>query len=313
MDDAARTSDLRPPTSALLIRNPAARNAIDDETLSAVIDVAVAAGWRIETIATDRAGRATEYARDAAERGVDVVVVHGGDGTINEVINGLAGTRTAMATLRGGTANVWAKETRAPKNPAEAMRRVVTGERRSIDLGRAGDRYFLLMCGVGFDAEIIPRVNARLKKRFGAAAYIIAGVITTFRAKTRAVSLALDGATQETPLFWMLLGNTRSYGGVANITYDALVDDGLLDVSIMRRGGVHRVIMDGARALLKRIRGSKNVLYTRAATIEIATPGLPVQIDGEPCGETPMMFAVAPGALQVIVGAGTKAAIFSRR
>jgi diacylglycerol kinase (ATP) len=132
-----------------------------------------------------------------------------------------------------------------------------------------------------------------------------------FRAKTRTVTLALDGATQETPLFWMLLGNTRSYGGVANITYDALVDDGLLDVAMMRRGGAHRIVIDGARALLKRIRGSRNVLYTRAATIEIATPGLPVQIDGEPCGETPMMFAVAPGALQVIVGAGTEAAVFS--
>lgn len=305
--------------SALLIRNPAARNAIDDETLSAVIDVAVAAGWRIETIATDRPGRATEYARDAAARGVDVVVVHGGDGTINEVVNGLAGTRTAMATLRGGTANVWAKETLAPKSPVEAMRQVVAGERRSIDLGRAGDRYFLLMCGVGFDAEIIPRVGKRTKRWIGAAAYIIAGAIAAFRAKTRAVSLALDGAVQETPLYWMLLGNTRSYGGVANITYDALVDDGLLDVAIMRRGGPHRIVIDGARALLKRIQPatgaavrSKNLLYTRVATIEIATPGLPVQIDGEPCGETPMTFSVAPGVLQVIVGAGTKAAIFSR-
>lgn len=302
----------RLPTTALLIRNPVARNAIDDETLSAVIDVAVAAGWRIETIATDRAGRATEYARDAAARGVDVVVVHGGDGTLNEVANGLVGTQTAMATLRGGTANVWAKETRTRKHPVDAMRDVVAGRRRSVDLGRAGDRYFLLMAGIGFDAEIIPRVNARLKKRVGAAAYIIAGVVTTFRAKGRIASIALDGAAQETPLFWMLLGNTRSYGGVADITHDAVVDDGLLDVAIMRRGGVWHVVTDGVRALLKRIRGSKNVIYTRAATIEIATPGIPVQIDGEPCGETPMTFSIAPGAMQVIVGAHADTPLFSR-
>lgn len=308
--------DLQPlnsarPVTALLIRNPVARNAIDDDRLSAVIDVAVAAGWRIETIATDRAGRATELARDAAARGIDVVVVHGGDGTLNEVANGLAGTATAMAALRGGTANVWAKETRSPKDAVAAMRAITGGRRRSMDLGRAGERYFLLMAGVGFDAVILPRVNARLKRRFGAVAYVIAGAAALFRTKARGSRVVIDDIEHETPLFWLLVGNTRSYGGVARITYDAIADDGALDVALMRRGGPLRLLMDGARMLLRRLPGSRNVLITRARYIDVATPGLPVQVDGESHSETPMRFSIAPGALQVIVGRDLETPLFS--
>ena len=102
---------------------------------------------------TERAGHATEIARDAAARGVDVIVVNGGDGTINEAINGIAGTATALATLRGGTANVWAGEIGMDRDPVKAMRQIVRGERRRIDLGRADGRCFLLMAGVGFDAR----------------------------------------------------------------------------------------------------------------------------------------------------------------
>jgi YegS/Rv2252/BmrU family lipid kinase len=300
------------PTTALLIRNPVARHAIDDETLSAVIDVAAAAGWRIETIATDRAGRATELARDAAARGVDVVVVHGGDGTLSEAANGLAGTATALATLRGGTANVWAKETHCPKDAVAAMRQITDGRRLSVDLGRAGDRYFLLMAGIGLDAAIVPRVHSGLKRRLGVLAYIIAGAITLFRTKPVATHVVIDGAAHDTPLFWLLLGNTRSYGGVVNITRDAIADDGMLEVALMRRGGPFRMLADGARALLGRLHGSRNVLAARAREIDVTTAGLPVQIDGELHGETPMRFTVAAAALQVIVARDLETPLFSR-
>jgi diacylglycerol kinase family enzyme len=127
-------------TTALLIRNPVARRRLSEERLAQVLAVARDAGWEIAAVAAPHAGAATHIARDAAERGIDVVVVYGGDGTINEAINGLAGTNTAMAALRGGTANVWAKETQCAKDPVKSMRAIVTGERRRIDLGRANDR-----------------------------------------------------------------------------------------------------------------------------------------------------------------------------
>lgn len=298
--------------NALLIRNPVARHPLDDAALSRVLAVARDAGWQIDAVVTDRAGHATELARDAAARGVDVIVVHGGDGMLNEAANGIAGTETALAVLRGGTANVWAKETRCAKDAVAAMRAIVRGERRRIDLGRANGRYFLLMAGVGLDAAIVPRVGARMKRRFGALAYIIAGIVTALRTKPWRVRMAIDGDTSESSLYWMLAGNTRSYGGAVQITHRAVADDGLLDIALMRRGGALHLIADGVRVLLCRHDRSPNVRYVRTHGVDITTPGIPVQLDGEPHGATPLRIEVAPLALAVIVPAGLRSPLISR-
>ena len=298
--------------NALLIRNPIARHAIDDATLERVLSVARDAGWQIGAAATEHAGHATALARDAAARGIEVIVVHGGDGTLNEVANGIAGTEAAMAAMRGGTANVWAKETRCPKDPVAAMRVIVRGKRRRIDLGRANGRYFLLMAGIGLDAAIIPRVDARVKRRVGALAYIITGFTLILRAKPWHVRMTIDGDASESSLYWMLAGNTRSYGGAAQITHRAVADDGLLDIALMRRGGVLRLIADGVRVLLRRHDRSPNVRYVRARSVDITTPGIPVQLDGESHGATPLRVEVAPLALNVIVPADLRSPLFSR-
>jgi YegS/Rv2252/BmrU family lipid kinase len=277
-----------------------------------VLDVARDAGWQIEAVDTAHAGHATELARDAASRGVDVVVVHGGDGTLNDAINGLAGTQTAVAILRGGTANVWAKEIRVPKDPVKAMRAIVAGERRRVDLGVANGRHFLLMCGVGLDAAIVGRVGSRMKRRLGAFAYLVAGVVAVLRTKAWAADVTIDDA-HEPSLYWLLAGNTRSYGGMVEITHGALADDGLLDIALMRRGGPLRVVADGVRVLLRRHERSSNVRYSRAHTLEITAHGIPVQLDGEACGETPLHIEVAPLALHVIVPGRLRSPLFRER
>jgi YegS/Rv2252/BmrU family lipid kinase len=231
-------------------------------------------------------------------------------------VNGVAGTATAVAILRGGTANVWAKETRVPKDAVKAMRAIVVGERRRVDLGVANERYFLLMCGVGLDAAIVARlggrVGARMKRRLGALAYVIAGVGAVFRTKARRTDLTIDGSS-EPSLYWLLAGNTRSYGGIVNITHRAIADDGVLDIALMRRGGVLRVLADGVRVLFGRHERSSNVRYARTRSFEITTPGIPIQLDGEACGETPLRIEVAPLALNVIVPRGPRSPLFSRR
>ena len=135
------TSSFQPLTSsvrsALLVRNPMARHRLLDEQVAAIDRIARAAGWQLEHVTTDRAGAATDVARVAASRGVDVLIVHGGDGTVNEAINGLAYSKTALGVLRGGTANVWAKEIGVSKDPVTAMGAIVRGERRTVDLGQA--------------------------------------------------------------------------------------------------------------------------------------------------------------------------------
>jgi len=297
-------------TTALLIRNPVARRKLSADRLNQLLAVARDAGWEIETVVTPHAGAATHIARDAAERGIDVVIVYGGDGTINEAINGLAGTRTAMATLRGGTANVWAKETQCAKDPVKSMRAVVSGVQRRIDLGRVNDRYFLLMCGIGLDACIVETVGVRMKRWLGAASYVVAGALQVLRTRAWRVDATIDDDASETSLYWLLAGNTRSYGGVAQITYRAVVDDGALDVALMRRGGIVNLVRDGARALFRRHDRSPNVRFGRARRLEISTPGIPVQVDGEAAGETPVQIEVAPQALTVIVPAGLRSPLF---
>ena len=296
-------------TTCLIIRNATSRRGLDEAGLRRILEIAADAGWEAAFALTDRVGHAIEIARDAASRAVDVIIVNGGDGTINEVINGIAGTATALAVIPGGTANVWAKETHTQKDAAAAMRDIIAGDRRSVDLGRAGDRYFLLMAGAGFDAAVVTRIGVRAKRRIGAAAYVLAGVFSVFRTASPQVRLTIDGVTTEAPLYWIVAGNTRSYGGLTDILYSAEADDGLLDIGIMHRGGPLRMIVDGTRVLLKRHavsegRSAANVEYFRAKSIDIETPGIAVQIDGELAGVTPMRFEIAPLALNVIVPAG---------
>ena len=263
---------------------------------------------------TERAGHATEIAREAAGRGVDVIVVNGGDGTINEAINGIAGTadgacrRCAAARLTSGQArSAWTAI------PSKAMRQIVGGERRRIDVGRANGRCFLLMAGVGFDGVVVPGVGGWRKRLLGPFAYVIAGVVAVFRAKAFASHVRIDDAPSEMSVFWMIVGNTRSYGGFTDIMFRAEVDDGLLDVAIMHRGGPWRMIVDGIRVLRKRHEHSDNIDYLKARSLEIETPGLPVQLDGEFYGATPMRFEIWPAALTVIVPAGLKTPLFAQR
>jgi YegS/Rv2252/BmrU family lipid kinase len=300
-------------TTALLIRNPVARRPLPDERLAQLLAIARDAGWQIDAVSTDAAGHATELARIAAERGTDVLIVHGGDGTINEAINGIAGTQTALAVLRGGTANVWAKETGCGKDAIASMRIILRGSvRRRVDLGRVNGRYFLLMCGAGLDACIVPAVGARMKRRLGALAYIFAGAREIFTTRGWAPRLAIDGNELPDPLYWMIAGNTRSYGGVANVTHRAIADDGVLDVVLMRRGGILRLIADGARLLIRRHDRSPNIRYTTAREIRIAEPGIPLQVDGEAAGETPCTITCEPLALTVLVPALRESPLFTR-
>jgi YegS/Rv2252/BmrU family lipid kinase len=314
----------------VIISNPTSRRQLKPPQLEAAAGMMRAAGWDVTITATQRAEHATEVAREAAEQLVDVVVANGGDGTVNEVINGLAGSDTALGVLPGGTANVWAKEASIPKDAAKAMRIVLDGERRRIDLGVANGRHFLLMAGIGLDAAIIPRVNPWLKRRAGALAYVIAGVVTAIRTKPWDARLHVaqppsavqipgnaDAVDQDAippiaaPLYWMVAGNTRNYGGLVEIAHRALADDALLDLVLMRRGGLH-LVPDGLRVFLRRHDRSPNVLYTQTARIAIETPGIPVQLDGERCMETPLLLEVAPRALTVILPRGRRSRLFGQ-
>ncbi len=293
---------------ALVIVNPAARGVPTSDRLRAA--AGSLAGWEVSIELTGAAGDATALARAAARRGCDAVVACGGDGTVHEVANGLARSESALAVVRGGTANVWAKEARLPRDPAKALRVLADGEARTIDLGRAGERYFLLMAGIGFDAAVIRAVSPAWKRRLGAASYIAHGLRQAFTYHARPADLVVDGEPVASELYWLLLGNTRNYGGLVNLTHLARADDGALDLCLLRRGGLPRLAWLAAWVLLRRHQRRAHVLYRGVASLEVRTPGLPVQVDGEYLGETPMRFEVAPGALRVRVPRRLRSELF---
>ncbi|MCH8064374.1 MAG: diacylglycerol kinase family lipid kinase [Chloroflexi bacterium] len=303
---------------ALLILNPTARGAPPREWLREGIDALD--GWEATISQTESAGHAIELARDAAANGMDAVVACGGDGTVNEVANGLAGSQTAMAVVRGGTANVWSKEIKLPRKPADAVRLLSTGERRVVDLGRAvygggadgeSERYFLLMAGIGFDASIVRQASGALKRRLGAAAYLLQGARSVFSHRAVAVELLVDGAPLSASLYWLLVGNTRSYAGLVSLTHQAAADDGRLDFCLLEQGGLPRIAWLLPWVLLRRHHQRAHVRYRPVESLEVRTAGLPVQVDGEYLTETPIRIEVAPRALQVIVPAELNSPLFT--
>ena len=275
-------------------------------------------GWDVDVRASEAEMHAAALAREAAAAGSQVVFACGGDGTLNEVINGLVGTPARLAVLRGGTGNVFGKEVRVPRKLEAALEVIDRGREYRFDLGYAeGEgvagtsalgrkrRYFLLMAGAGFDGAVVRRVPKRPKRLLGTASYVIWGAAEALRFKSREVSLVLDGQRRTDPrLYWLLLGNTRSYGGVADVALKAIADDGLLDVYMFAGGGIPWIIATGARIALKRHQHARGVDYACARSLTIETPGLQVQADGEYFGESPMTLGVETRVLPVLLFPG---------
>ncbi|HEY7295784.1 MAG TPA: diacylglycerol kinase family protein [Dehalococcoidia bacterium] len=272
-----------------------------------------AQGWSVVRWQTEQPGHARELAAAAASAGSKALLVCGGDGTINEAVNGLAGSETALAVLPAGTTNVWAKEVGLSADPAAAVRLIQLGEHRRVDLGRAGERYFLLLASVGVDANAVQAVTAERKRRWGRYAYVAAGLIELLRRGGRPMAIEAGGRRFRGRALTAVIGNTRLYGGVLRATNQAWIDDGLLDLRVYAGGGVRQLLPQVARTLAGRPPRTDE-LYVQASRIHIAAPRpLPVQADGEHIGTTPITFTSAAQALTVIVPPDLRSPLFKPR
>lgn len=287
---------------ARLITNPVSRTLPSRDRLAVAPAWLRLHGWTVDVVTSRGGGHTTALARDAAERGYDVVIAAGGDGTINEVVNGIAGTSTALAALPAGTANVWAREAGIPSHPGSVAAMVDRGRRVCVDLGLAGDRYFLLMASLGLDSMVTATISKSAKARFGRNAYVAEGLRAAVRYHGVQAAITVDGTTTTMPLLLALFGNTRSYGGMISISNRASATDGLLDMVLYRAGGLPAFGMHVLRTAAGLHVGPMGADYrqVREALVTTTTP-VPVQADGEIIGQTPMRFSIAPKALDVIV------------
>lgn len=251
----------------------------------------------------------TAAAAAAAARGDDAVFVLGGDGTLRDAAEGLAGSNTALAALPGGTVNIWAMEMGIPRKLRAAVDAHLAGQRVRCDVGVANGRRFLLMASAGWDAEAARRVSPGLKRRTGDLAYIASFARLLPRLRLQPVRWRAGIATDDHRIALIVISNTRVYGGRLHFSPRALATDGQLDVTAVCPSGALEVARACFKVAIDRIATDRAVVRLRTQELAIETPGLAVQIDGDYAGETPMRFWVEPRALVASVPPGPLPAV----
>lgn len=293
---------------ATLIFNPVAGQREVRTHLRNVVGYLAENGWTVEWKETTLEISATDLAREAVEQGAEVVIAAGGDGTINGVINGLAEQpNVRLGILPTGTANVWARESGLANvsllgpNLEAAGAVLVDGVTLPIDVGKAGDDYFLLMAGVGFDALVTRHIDLDMKKRVGALAYAWTAIKEARRYRGARVRVTIDGVEATYSAWLVTISNSKLYALVP-LAVDASVTDGLLDVGIFTGRSWPAILRHAVGIALGRHMHDPEVKFLRGKEIIVqSVPPLPVQVDAEPTGQTPMTFTVVPQALRVIV------------
>jgi diacylglycerol kinase (ATP) len=287
-----------PPKPVALIANPAAGPAGRRSRLPGLIDAARAAIPELAVWPTEGPGSAAVLARRAADKGFGSVLVAGGDGTINEAVEGLVGTDTCLGPLPLGTANVLCRELGLGVGPREALARLVErGRPRPVCLGR--------LQGAGLDAAIVEDVRDGLKRRLGVGAYFLQSGLTGIRYRYPDVRVTVDGETHVGTS--VVIANARSYAGSFQLAPDAgLARDDLCMVLFDGRGPVPYLGHALAVLMGNHTAGpGVTVLHGEAFRIE-SDARLPGQVDGERAGTVPFTVTARPDALRLLAPPGAR-------
>jgi YegS/Rv2252/BmrU family lipid kinase len=299
---------------ATIIVNPAAHNALKPKQKERIQAWLRDEMWSVDWFETRAAGDATRLAARAAAEGSPLVLVCGGDGTLNEAVNGLAGTHTAVGIIPAGTVNLWARELGVKrKNKLAALQQALAGEVRRVDLGLAGGRYFLCLASYGIDAAVTAGVSKRLKGVLGAAAYAVSSFREALRYRGDVYSLDMDGERMTLSVLMLVVSNTREYAGITQITPEAVVDDGLLDVRVFEGRGRRNIALHALRVLFHLHRKANKVHFRSVHRLKIeGEQPLPLQMDGDYIDKAVHEIVCVPGKLWVAVPAGFSRSLVSR-
>ena len=313
-----------------LILNPHAGK--NFEELSGILAVFAAAGWKTDIALKEYGGHAMELARSAAEQGYDLIVAYGGDGTLNQVVNGVMnastknGRRSVVGIIPGGTANQWATELGIPADPVKAALLLVNSRVRSIDIGHLDVRaldypdeasiqeagkaqenhvaqngattrrrklrtrpgakhHFLLTAGLGIDAAVIGGVSKTLKYRVGRLAFGVAAAKKLPSEHAFPLRIAMKEKDErpewEGQSVQVLLGNTRRYADVVELTPNAYIDDGVLDVCVITSGTPLKTVQQITSLLVRRKPADSTTEYFHGAHLSMTLPAsVSIQLDG---------------------------------
>jgi diacylglycerol kinase (ATP) len=277
-----------------IILNPRARSERADVLVAKLHELAPEA----EILLTTKAGDARQLAAEAVKRGFRNVVAAGGDGTVNEVVNGLAGSTVNLGVLPVGTMNVFAKEHALAGDLAEAWGIIREGRIREIDLAAADGAYFIQLAGVGLDAQIVKETPWESKKSLGPVSYVLSAAAIAARTPPPIIVETAAGVHEGC---FVLIGNGRYYGMKLVLFPEALPDDGLLDILIFKNLGYLDIARYLAGVLLGKHTALSDVTYFQAPAARISsTEEVPIEVDGELCGALPADIRVT-GKLRLFV------------
>ena len=302
-----------------LIHNPVAGQHDLSEQINEVVGYLETQGWDVNLRKTMGIGDATTYAREAVAHHYDMVIAVGGDGTFGEVATGLAYSDVTLGLIPVGTGNVWAHmlnmPTWTPLNRTallDAAEILVQGKVRRIDLGKAGNRFFVLYGGIGFDAALAHQVepHREMRRSFGNLLYLVAAASLSLSLRGTRMTIVIDGQVTRQRVLLVLVTNVPVYGALW-VAPQAKLDDGYLDVYIFKGDNVLDAVSHTVKVTMGVQAGDPRIETYRAKKVEIyGEKHLPIQLDGDPSGETPAVITVAHKALDVIVPAATSDSLF---
>ena len=280
----------------LVILNPAARSDKASRLRERIAALSGGASMRL----TSEAGDAREIAAEAVREGFEVVIAAGGDGTLNEVVNGIGGSSVRLGILPVGTMNVFATELGIPQGNLERAWSVIEqGKVVEVDLPKANDTHFIQLAGVGLDAEVVRKTTADSKRALGPLSYLLTLVQVAAHKPSRVMLEAEGGRISEGS--FALIGNGRLYGGPFPVFQRASLFDGLLDVLVFQNQSHWDVVRYFQAIAFGTHPQLPDVEYFQTSTLRVTSSGdVPVELDGEVAGMLPCLFSVSSQKLRVL-------------
>jgi len=281
---------------ALLLINPGARRGETADDARADLE---ASGLDLEVVTSFDIRQVGDIIR-REQSGIDRVLVAGGDGTLNAVLQGLVGTNLPLGILPVGTANNLARTLRIPSSLREAAQVAAHGSRRAIDLGWVNGRYFFTTASIGLSVGITEALTPETKQRWGALAYGVAALRALARSHPFRAEIRWAGGSRHSRTIQIVVGNGRYYGSALPVAEDASIEDSRLDLYSLEVRHWWQLLAI-APALARGRQGKKrSVEALRATEFEIRTPApMEINVDGEICSQTPATCRVIPRALEV--------------
>ncbi len=288
------------PREIALLTNPTSGRGRGAAARAAALPRLREAGFVVRDLTGADADESLDLARSAVREGVWALVVCGGDGMVHLGVQAVAGTATHLGIVPAGTGNDVARYVDLPrKDPAAAADRVIASTPRRIDLARSGGRWFVTVLAAGFDAVVNERANAMTWPR-GQMRYNLATLAELRTFEPLPYTLDLDGETRQLDAMLVAVGNGPSFGGGLRITEGALLDDGMLDVVVIKPMSKPGLV----RTYPKLFKGTHvthpQYEHHRVTSVTVAAPGIVAYADGERFGSLPLTVESDPGALSIL-------------